>query len=109
MNEIKIPGKNTTDVILTPCEYGTYENLYIMRIDGETGEIVWSKKYKYPSENRFADLFITSDQYIIASSTVRYNGGIFIVKVDYNGNTVWSKLMSGGDLQRLFRIYFRWK
>jgi gliding motility-associated-like protein len=101
MNEIKIPGKNTTDVILTPCEYGTYENLYIMRIDGETGEIVWSKKYKYPSENRFADLFITSDQYIIASSTVRYNGGIFIVKVDYNGNTVWSKLMSGGDLQRL--------
>jgi hypothetical protein len=91
MNEIKIPGKNTTDVILTPCEYGTYENLYIMRIDGETGEIVWSKKYKYPSENRFADLFITSDQYIIASSTVRYNGGIFIVKVDQNGDFIWKK------------------
>jgi hypothetical protein len=100
-SEIKVPGKNTTDVILAPCEYGTYENLYVMRINGETGDVVWSKKYKYASENRFVDIIVTKDQHIIATTDVRYAGGIFAVKLDYNGNAVWSKLIKGdGELQR---------
>jgi gliding motility-associated-like protein len=100
IGEIKVPGKNTTDVILSPCEYGTYENLYVMRINGDNGEVVWSKRYKYGSENRFVDFIVTKDQHIIATTDVRYNGGLFAIKLDLNGNTIWSKLIKGADLQR---------
>jgi gliding motility-associated-like protein len=98
--EIKVPNRSTTDIILTLSDYGTYYDLYVMRVNGDNGSVVWNKKVKYPTENRFSNFVITNDNNIVAATTIR-GGGLFLTKLNLLGEVLWAKTIDrSGDFQK---------
>lgn len=96
-HEVSVPDKTTTDLIISASDYGTYNDLYIIRVDGNNGNVVWNKKIKYTSANRFINFVITSDNHIVAATTVRFNGGLFMTKMDINGKVLWARIINRSD------------
>ena len=76
------------------------KDIYLLKLDGN-GNVIWSKCYGGPNEERGLIIHQTFDNgYIIAGSTESYGFGskdAYVLKVDESGNVEWTTVM-GGEL-----------
>ncbi len=112
-------GDNASSVVPTPdggcIVAGTikgqegYGDALLMKLD-TGGNIVWQKRYGlgYGAHESFSYVASTSDGNFVAVGQIidatLVNGGIYLVKVDKNGNMIWSKMnmndKSGGKVSQ---------
>jgi Tol biopolymer transport system component len=84
-------------------------NARLMRIDAE-GSIIWEMEYGGDDDANFSSIIeVGQDEYVllgeIASSYVRDETDIYLVKVDGEGNEIWSRTFGerGMDLGKMVR------
>lgn len=82
-------------------------DIYILKIDDEGNEL-WSKNYKHPNDQFAWDILCTSDgNYVIVgqtNDTPDQRETSFWMKINENGDTVWSQQLEGHGLNRTFSI-----
>lgn len=69
------------------------QDALLVRVDNQ-GEIIWQKKFGGGSSEQFNGVVVLSDGYLAYGETQSYGAGgsdMFLVKVDGNGNILWSK------------------
>lgn len=94
------------DIILAPdgnvvvCGYSSSSKYgktdgYILKLNSNTGALIWEKKYGGAEEDEFKCIKLTSDNnYILTGKTCSYNdlkGDIYFLKTDINGDSLVSK------------------
>lgn len=88
-----------------PAEF--YEDINLLKTDSN-GNVLWSKRYNLPyTELGHAIKQTSSGGFLLAGRTsslgVSVNGG-FVIKTDFIGNVIWSKIYSGGDNEEIYSI-----
>jgi hypothetical protein len=77
----------------------------IMKLDGN-GDTIWSRNYGGTANDWFYHILQTPDDgYLAAGYTTSFGQGgrdIYLVKVDYNGNLLWSKTYGTAVDERAF-------
>jgi len=82
-------------------------DIYLIKTDAK-GELVWSKTFGGDGDEYGWDIRTTNDNgYIIASQTNSFGKGeidAYLLKVDENGNELWSNTYGGDKIDRVFSI-----
>jgi hypothetical protein len=78
-------------------EMGLGRDVYIIKTDGN-GNTIWTMTYGGADWDVAHALEVTSDGYILTGYTYSYGSGdadLYILKIDFNGNLLWSKTFGG--------------
>ena len=85
----------------------TYEDAYIIKTDKQ-GNVEWTTFYGGPLDEVAYSVRETDDGgFIIAANTSSYGAGywdIYLIKVDKNGNSEWTKTIGGNNDDRCYAI-----
>lgn len=88
-------------IVGNTLSYGSSGDIYLLKVDGD-GNLLWQRNYGGDKEDYANDIKETSDGgFIIVGATRSFGSlglGIYLVKVDFDGNSVWQKVYDGeGD------------
>ena len=82
-------------------------DIYLIKTDQE-GDTLWTKTMGGTGDEYGWDIRITDDQgYIIAAQTDKDGKGnidAFLLKLDENGNEIWSRSYGGNKIDRIFSV-----
>ncbi len=93
---------------------GTYSTVYpesgqawVMKTDSN-GDSLWTKKYGGNDEDIFYAAVETEDGYMFAGQTRSFNAviiDVFVVRTDFNGEVIWSKIFGGNSADYAYGIF----
>lgn len=72
------------------------------------GDTLWTRKYGGDDEDIFYAVAETDDGFLFAGQTWSFGAGlidVFVVRTDYNGDTIWTKTYGGSNADYAFRIF----
>ncbi|MEO0215816.1 MAG: hypothetical protein ABIL14_02230 [candidate division WOR-3 bacterium] len=75
-------------------------DVYLLKTDAQ-GNLLWQKTFGGSANDYGNDLAITTDGFIITGSTGSYGAGsgdVWLIKTDFNGDTLWTRTYGGGGL-----------
>ena len=84
------------------------QDIYLIKIDA-SGDTLWTRTYGGPNQDGGESIARTPDGgYIIVGSTYSFNanGGrdAYLIKIDANGDTLWTKMYGRGGWDRAFSV-----
>ena len=82
-------------------------DVYVIKTDSE-GHAIWTKTYGGSGEEYGWDIRLTIDNgFIIAAQTDSFGEGeidAYLIKIDSNGNEIWSNTFGGDKVDRVFSV-----
>ncbi|MBN1337976.1 MAG: T9SS type A sorting domain-containing protein [Bacteroidales bacterium] len=72
------------------------------------GDTLWTRKYGGDDEDIFYAVTETDDGFLFAGQTWSSGAGlidVYVVRTDYNGDTIWTKTYGGSNADYAFRIF----
>jgi hypothetical protein len=85
---------------LTEMQYLDGQDIYLLRTDSN-GDLLWMKTYggQYVSSPNAVSVQSTTDGgfIVVGTADVNYGEGIYLVRTDYVGDTLWTKTIDGID------------
>ena len=85
---------------LTEIEYLDGQDIYLLRTDSN-GDLLWMKTYggQYVSSPNAVSVQSTTDGgfIVVGTADVNYGEGIYLVRTDYAGDTLWTKTIDSID------------
>ncbi len=82
-------------------------DVYLVRMD-DLGNVIWTKTYGGPRDEFGWDVRLTRDKgFIIAAQTDSFGAGeidAYLIKVNSNGESEWSKTFGGEKTDRIFSV-----
>jgi len=92
----------------------TYSTVYpesgqawVIKTDSD-GDSLWTKKYGGNDEDIFFAAVETVDGYMFAGQTRSFNAviiDVLVVRTDYNGNVIWSKIYGGNSTDYAYGLF----
>lgn len=95
-----IAGRSYTTV------YPESGDAWALKLDSN-GDTTWTRKYSGNDEDIFFGVVETDDGYMFAGQTRSFNALIidmYVVRTDYNGNVIWSKIYGGSIADYAYHI-----
>lgn len=89
--ELQVPGQAWPDVVISLSKFPSFMDIHILRINGMDGSVVWGREIMPSTPVRFPHVAVTSDNKIIANGVNFGNLGMFYIKLDESGNTLWTR------------------
>ena len=90
------------------------EDVFILKIEENTGDTVWTRNFGGSDTERAYDLLIHSDNYIfIAGRTSSDDGDFssnnglsdaFLIKIDFDGDLIWARNYGGDQIESFYGI-----